>query len=67
MKLVVFALALLVGTAHAEPARPAILQRVGLDTRAGNQVPVELWFSSTEGRRIHLGELFDGARSNCCP
>jgi protein SCO1/2 len=62
MKLVVFALALLVGTAHAEPPRPAILQRVGLDTRAGNQVPVDLWFSSTEGRRIQLAELFDGER-----
>ena len=62
MRLVVLVLALLVGTAHAEPARPPILQRVGLDTRAGNQVPGELWFSSTEGRRIQLGEIFDGER-----
>lgn len=61
MRLVVLALALLVGTAHAQP-RPAILQRVGLDTRAGNEVPHELWFSTTEGRRIQLGDLFDGER-----
>ena len=60
MRLVVLALALLVAHANAEPARPAILQRVGLDTRAGNQVPPELWFSSTEGRRIQMGEFFDG-------
>lgn len=62
MRLVVLVLALLVTRANAEPARPAILQRVGLDTRAGNQVPPELWFSSTEGRRVQLGELFDGER-----
>lgn len=62
MKIVVFVLAMLVARAQAEPPRPPVLQRVGLDTRAGNQVPPELWFSSTEGRRVQLGELFDGER-----
>lgn len=62
MRIVVLILAVLVARADAEPPRPAALQRVGLDTRPGNQVPGELWFSSTEGRRIQLGELFDGER-----
>lgn len=46
--------------AHSQP-RPAALDRVAIDERIGERVPLDLWFSDAIGRRLQLRELFDPA------
>jgi protein SCO1/2 len=38
--------------------RPPALDRIGVDERVGERVPLEAWFSDAIGRRVQLGELF---------
>ena len=51
------------GPKRSEPvnAKPAILQRVGIDQKIGQQLPLDLVFKDETGRDVRLGEYF-GAR-----
>ncbi len=60
MKVLVISIAL-AGIAAAQP-RPPVLDKVRLDARIGERVPLDLTFSDAAGRRIELRELFDGKR-----
>ena len=54
----IIALTLRAGSAAADLPRPSALAGVRVDDRIGNQVPLDLRFSDTTGRRVQLGELF---------
>src|SRR5690606_16120183 len=46
--------------AHSQP-RPAVLEKISVEERIGERVPLDLWFSDAIGRRLQLRELFDAA------
>ncbi|MGE5181575.1 MAG: SCO family protein [Acidobacteriota bacterium] len=48
--------------AAAQPARPPQLRGIGLDQHLGDRVPLDLSFTEAAGRRVHLGDYFDGKR-----
>ncbi|MGE5186337.1 MAG: SCO family protein [Acidobacteriota bacterium] len=53
--------ALLALAIAAQGAQPARLQ-IGLDEHVGARIPAGLVFTDTTGKRVALGELFDGKR-----
>lgn len=58
----VIALVVLLGLAAApaaaQPARPPVLQGIGLEEHLGARIPLDLPFSEAAGRRVRLGEFF---------
>lgn len=46
----------------AVSARPGLLDKVGIDQRIGQQLPLDLTFKDDTGREVRLGEYFTGAR-----
>ena len=60
MKAKTLALMLVLAAAEAARAQPAILRDIVIDQRLDAQVPLELTFRDEAGRRVRLGEYFDG-------
>lgn len=48
--------------AAAQPAPPPAVAAVALDEKPGSRVPLELGFTEAGGRRVRLGDYFDGRR-----
>ena len=46
----------------ATTARPGILQKVGIDQKIGQQLPLDVTFKDDTGRDVRLGEYFTGQR-----
>ncbi len=47
-------------TAYAQEPSDAILTRIGVDQNIGAQIPFDLDFSDEAGKRVHLGDFFQG-------
>ena len=41
-------------------AKPGILQKIGIDQKIGQQLPLDLTFKDEQGRDVRLGEFFTG-------
>jgi protein SCO1 len=48
--------------AAAQPARPPLLVGIGVDQHLGDRIPLNLPFTEAVGRRVRLGDYFDGTR-----
>src|SRR6185312_7988022 len=48
--------------AAAQPARPPLLVGIGVDQHLGDRIPLDLPFTEAVGRRVRLGDYFDGTR-----
>ena len=46
--------------ADAANVSPAILKKVGIDQRIGQQLPLDLRFRDETGRDVRIGEFFHG-------
>ncbi len=45
-------------SASAQPGMPAAFQKIGIDQRLNNQVPLETILQDEEGRKVRLGQFF---------
>ena len=66
-RVIVYAFALLLSwqiflpaAPHAAPSEEEILRQIGVDEKPGAQVPLDLPFSDSEGRKVTLGKFFSG-------
>ena len=48
------------GSLRGAPVLPEALRKVGFDQRLNEQVPLELPFIDETGKRVLLGDYFDG-------